>query len=272
MTACVDDPTVRSPAALGRRGGVLLLAAFVLSWFGALIVTAPSSLVRAPTGVLPAGATLTPQSGTLWQGRWRLDLPQGVSLRLTARFIPGALLHGRLSWRVGVQGAGLQSEGVVTPGRDGVSVDHVRAQLAADGPLMQLVTPWSLGGTLRGTGSAHFRQTDRGLSPANATISFQWQAARLTTTEPLSLGDLALSARLEHDDLVGKVIAQPSASAPLEGTLTLRGPLTPRQQVKIQGFLEATSYASAALRQQLGLLGRPNDQGRFSIDGYLPGR
>ncbi|HUX82771.1 MAG TPA: type II secretion system protein N [Halothiobacillus sp.] len=259
-------------AAAGSRGVWVLGAIFVLSWLGALVFTAPLSLIRLPSDALPAGVTLVPRSGTLWWGQWQLDLSQGASVHLTTRFMPGALLHGQLSWRVVAQGAGLQAEAVVTPGQAGVSIDRLQAQLAADSPLMQAATPWPLGGVLSGTGAVVLQQTAQGLLPMTATISLQWQAARLTTTEPLSLGDLALSAKVDHGQLAGTLTTLPSVSAPLKGTLNLNGGLVSGPRLRIRGFLEATSHASPALRQQLGLLGRPAPDGRTPIDGYLPGR
>ncbi|MDA3878615.1 MAG: type II secretion system protein N [Halothiobacillus sp.] len=257
--------------AAGIRGIWVLLAVFVLSWLGALVFTAPLSLIRLPADALPEGMTLSSRSGTLWLGEWQLNLPQGASVHLKTRFLPGALLHGRFSWQVTAQGAGLQADAVVTPGQAKVLIDRFQGQLAADSPLMQAATPWPLGGVLNGTGAAVLQQTAQGLLPMTATISLQWHAAHLTTTEALSLGDLALSAKVDHGQLTGTLTSLPSVSAPLKGDLSLSGGLMSGPRLRVHGFLEATSFASPALRQQLGLLGHPAPDGRTPIDGYLPG-
>lgn len=272
MTRRIAAKTVRQTEGLGRWGGGLLILVFALSWLGALVFTAPLSLVRVSADTLPPGVTLTSQSGTVWAGVWRWSLPQAVVLTMDTRFQPAALWRGRLSWRVRVQGGGLQAEADVTPGWTGISVDRLRAKWTGGSALMQLATPWPLGGQFDAAGRIDFRRMGQGTVPEAGTLTVRWIDAELTTTEPLALGDLSLSATLNHGRLDGTVTPQVSASAPLQGQLVLRGPILAPSSIRVTGLLDVTPRASTALRQQLGLLGQRDSQGRIPIDGYLPER
>lgn len=270
MTVATGAGAARRSGAFGWLGVALLIGVFLLSWGGALILTAPAGLVRVPAGMLPGNMTLTPVTGTIWQGQWRLNLPQGDAWAVTARFRPAALWHGRLDWRIRIQGDGVSASADVSPGWSGVAIDGLTARWAGDA--MRLVTAWPMGGRFDGRGAVYLRRTQQGLMPESGSLSLRWTDAQLTTTEPLTLGTLTLSTTLaDGGRLSGRVTPEATSNAPLLGQLDLKGNIHDPQHIRVTGFLQPTAEASPALRQQLGLLGTTDAQGRIPVNGFLPG-
>lgn len=257
--------------------GVLVV---VISWLIALLVTAPISLVPTARLALPPGVQLTPLSGTLWHGQWRLTLPRAPAVIINTDFLPMSILRLQPGWHV--QAKPLTQDGqarsVMKVTADvafslrHVSVRIIQGHLAADDPLISALVPWSLGGMIDFNGTISLTRNQGDLALQTASIMANWLNARITTTEPLQLGHLVFRAEIAHGQT--HITAQPAAGdrGPLSGQLEISGtwPLTSAPTVR--GHVKPTSLASEALRQQLNLLGVPDARGDITIHGLMPGR
>ncbi|MHB1230420.1 MAG: type II secretion system protein N [Halothiobacillus sp.] len=247
-------------------------AVFGVSLLSTLLVTAPITLVRLPANALPAGMQLTPVSGTFWHGQWALVLPNTAPLRVTTDFLPWALWRLQPTWAVQAQGEGVMLQANVTADSERLSLARVQARLAAASPSLRALTAWPLGGTFQIQGDADFLRTPAGWALHAARGSALWQNAQITTAGPLALGDVQFTATVMNQQLTATLAPQATATAPLLGELTLSSLWPIKTAPQIHGNLQPTPQAGPALRQQLSLLGQPDANGTFIIQGVLPGR
>ncbi|HUM99664.1 MAG: hypothetical protein B7X12_06280 [Halothiobacillus sp. 20-53-49] len=261
------------PEALSARRWVWLgVLVLVASFLAALIATAPLTLLRVPAQSLPAGVQLTPLTGTFWRGQWALSVPQTAPLRVTTQLQLRSLLWLTPTWRVHIQGAGVDLSARVAATRQHIQLAELQAHLSMASPLLKLLTAWPLGGTLQVQGDARLNRAPTGWVLTAAAGTALWQNAQMTTTAPLLLGDIQAVARLDAAKLTLTLTPQASATAPLSGALTLTSGWPIATAPAIRGSLKPTAQASPALAQQLGLLGRPDASGAIVVQGVLPGR
>jgi general secretion pathway protein N len=269
-------PVVRRPRSLIRVGVLILM----MSWVVALLLTAPITLVPVSRLALPSDVQLTPLNGTFWHGQWRLKLPQTPTMTIHTDFLPFSILRLQPAWHMRVEtdmsgsqpDAGLNLAADVAPGFKQLRVRSLDGRLPAASPWIASLTAWPLGGTIDFKGDAVLTRTAGGLELQSAQVTANWQNAQITTTEPLSLGDLVLDAEVGHGQF--NVTAKPASSprGPVLGELTLTGLWPITKAPTVRGYLQPTPLASDALSQQLGLLGQPDASGKITIQGVLPGR
>lgn len=257
--------------------GVLIL---VVSWFVALWVTAPVTLIPIARMALPTGVQLIPLSGTFWHGQWRLILPRAPAMTIHTDFLPLSIIRLQPAWhvraRTDVQAnqpdAGVDIAADVAPGFKKLSVRNLQGRLLADSPLVASLTAWPFGGMIDFTGDALLVRTERGFNIQTAQATANWRQAQITTTEPLLLGDLAFNAELAHGQLTAIVKPVSGPLEPLLGELSITGVWPLKQAPTVRGYVQTSSFASTALAQQLGLLGTRDASGKITIQGVLPGR
>lgn len=272
----VNEPAIRRPRSLIWPGVLLLLA----SWFVELLVTAPITLIPISHLVLPAGVQLQPIGGTLWHGQWRLSLPRAPDTTVHTDFLPSSMFRLQLAWHVqarmnarGTQPkAGLNLAADVALGFKQLAVRNVKGRIGADNPFIASLTAWPLGGTINLNGDASLIRAKRGFILKAAQATANWRKAQMTTTEPLSLGNLVFDAKIAQGQFNATVKPAPNSAGPLLGELNLAGTWPVTKAPTVQGYVQPTARASDALRQQLNLLGRPDASGKINIQGVLPGR
>ena len=271
-----DRSAVRRPRPLI---GIALLV-FVSSWLVALLMTVPITVIPVSRLALPEGVQLTPLSGTLWQGRWRLTLPNTRPVTIRTDILPWSMFRLQLAWHVRAQTApqanpsdtDLTMTGDVALGFRTLSVRNLKGRLAADSPFVTALTAWPLNGLIDFSGAATLIRTEQGFRLQAAQVAANWQDARITTTEPLPLGDLRFKARIANGALNATVTPLPTPRGPLLGDLDIDGTWPITQAPRVQGYLQPTATASTALVEQLKLLGRPDANGKITLQGVLPGR
>lgn len=272
----VSEPAIRRPRSLIWPGVLILVA----SWFVALLVTAPITLIPVSRLALPPGVQLMPLSGTFWHGQWRLKLPRAPTMTIHTDFLPLSIVRLQLAWHVRAQtdaqgsqpDTGLTMAADVALGFKQLSVRNLQGRLAADSPLVTSLTAWPLSGLIDFSGDATLVRAERGFDLQVARATANWRNAQITTTEPLHLGDLAFNAEMAHGKF--NAMAKPASGArgPLLGELNLAGTWPITKAPTVRGYLQPTPIASDALSQQLSLLGRPDVSGKITIQGVLPGR
>ena len=249
-------------------GLIVLLMSFIV----ALVVTAPLTLLRIPAHALPAGVTLSPVAGTLWQGRWVLTLPKAPPMQVATQLQIGSLFVLKPTWQVRIDGAGLDAAARVALGTQQINLTDAQADIAASSPLLRLLTAWPLGGKLTLRGDAALHAVPSGWALTQAAGSALWQNAQVTTTAPLALGDIQATLRINQAAFSLNLTPKASTTAPLQGALDISSPWPITTAPAIRGSLQATAHASRALTEQLRLLGRPDASGAILIQGVLPGR
>ena len=272
----VNEPVIRLPRSLIWPGVLILMA----SWFVALLVTAPITLIPVSRLALPSGVELMPLSGTFWHGQWRLNLPRAPAMTIHTDFLPLSIVRLQLAWHVRAQTdaqgsqpeTGLNLAADVALGFKQLNVRNLQGHLAADSPLVTSLTAWPLSGLIDFSGDATLVRTERGFDLQAARATANWHDAQITTTEPLQLGDLAFNAEMAHGKF--NVMAKPASGdrGPLLGEINLAGTWPITKAPTVRGYLQPTPIASDALSQQLSLLGRPDASGKITIQGVLPGR
>ncbi|MDY0147507.1 MAG: type II secretion system protein N [Halothiobacillus sp.] len=272
----VKEPALRRPRSLIWPGVLILIA----SWFAALLVTAPITLIPVSRLALPPGVALVPLGGTIWHGQWRLNLPRAPAMTVHTDFLPLSIVRLQPAWHVRAQTAARTSQ----PERDlnlaadvglgfkQLNVRNLHGRLAADSPLIAALTAWPLNGLIDFGGDASLVSTKHGFDLQTARASANWRNASITTTEPLSLGDLVLDAKIAQGQLNATIKPASDSRGPLSGELNLAGRWPVSTAPKVSGYLQPTAGASEALRQQLNMLGRPDATGKITIQGVLPGR
>lgn len=272
----VNEPAIRRPRSLIWPGALILLA----SWFVALLVTAPITLIPVSRLALPPGVQLIPLGGTFWHGQWRLQLPRVPALTIHTDILPLSVLRLQLAWHVRAQTdargsqpvTGLNLDADAALGFKHLDIRHLHGRLAADSPLISSLTAWPLNGLIDFSADVLFVRTKRGFDLKAAQIRANWQNAKITTTEPLSLGDLVLEGKIADGQLHATVKPASNTRGPLLGEISLAGRWPVTKAPTVRGFLQPTPLASEALRQQLNLLGRPDSSGKITIQVVLPGR
>ncbi|OZB36700.1 MAG: hypothetical protein B7X35_01435 [Halothiobacillus sp. 14-56-357] len=270
----VNEPAIRRPRSLIWPGVLLLMA----SWFAALLVTAPITLIPVSRLALPPGVALVPLGGTLWHGQWRLNLPRAAAMTVHTDFLPLSIVRLQPAWYVRAQTAarasqpdmGLNLATDVGLGFKQLNVRHLHGRLAADSPLIAALTAWPLNGLIDFSGDASLVMTKHGFDLQTARASATWRNASITTTEPLPLGDLVLDAEIAQGQLKATIKPSSDSRGPLSGEINLAGPWPVNTAPKVSGYLQPTADASEDLRQQLNLLGRPDATGKITIQGVLP--
>lgn len=272
----VSEPAIRRPRSLIWPGVLILMA----SWFGALLVTAPITLIPVSRLALPSGVELMPLSGTFWHGQWRLKLPRAPALTIHTDFLPLSIVRLQLAWHVRAQTdaqgsqpeTGLNLAADVALGFKQLNVRNLQGHLAADSPLVTSLTAWPLSGLIDFSGDASLVRTESGFDLQAVRATANWRNAQITTTEPLQLGDLAFNAEMTHGKFHAMAKPASGARGPLLGELNLAGAWPVTKAPTVRGYLQPTPIASDALSQQLSLLGRPDASGKITIQGVLPGR
>ncbi|MGC8696947.1 MAG: type II secretion system protein N [Halothiobacillus sp.] len=255
-----------------RRFFWLALSSLVLSFIVTLALTAPLTLLRVPAQALPAGVSLVPIAGTFWHGQWQLGAPQIAPLQVTTQLQLSSLFMLKPTWQVKIQGAGVEASALVATTPQQIRLTALQAQLSAASPLLKLLTAWPLGGTVQLQGNAQLNRVPTGWALTAAAGTALWQNAQITTTAPLALGDIQAVARLDQAQLTLTLTPQASATAPLSGELVVTSGWPIITAPAIAGSLKPSAQASAALAEQLKLLGRPDATGAIAISGVLPGR
>lgn len=272
----VSEPAIRRPRSLIWPGVLILVA----SWFVALLVTAPITLIPVSRLALPPGVQLMPLNGTFWHGQWRLKLPRAPTMTIHTDLLPLSIVRLQLAWHVRAQtdaqgsqpDTGLTMAADVALGFKKLSVLNLQGRLAADSPLVTSLTAWPLSGLIDFSGDATLVMAERGFDLQVARATANWRNAQITTTEPLQLGDLAFNVELAHGKLNATVKPVSDTRGPLLGQLNLAGAWPITKAPTVRGYLQLTPLASDALSQQLNLLGRPDASGKITIQGVLPGR
>lgn len=272
----VNEPAIRPSRTLIWPGVLILMA----SWFAALLVTAPITLIPVSRLALPPGVALVPLGGTVWHGQWRLILPRAPVMTIQTDFLPLSIVRLQPAWHVRAQTAARASQ----PERDldlaadvglgfkHLNVRNLHGRLAADSPLIAALTAWPLNGLIDFSGDATLVRTGSGFDLKSARATANWRNAAITTTEPLPLGDLVLDAKIARGQLKATIKPASDSRGPLSGEIKLAGLWPVNTAPKVSGYLQPTAGASEALRQQLNLLGRPDATGKITIQGVLPGR
>lgn len=271
-----SEPAIRRPRSL-IWPGVLIL---VVSWGVTLLATAPITLIPVSRLALPPGVQLTPLNGTFWHGQWRLNLPRMPAMTIKTDFLPLSIMRLQLAWHVRAQtdaqgsqpDSGLNVSADVALGSSKLSIRNVHGRLDAGSPWVTSLTVWPLNGLIDVTGDATLVGTSGGLDIQSAQATANWRNAQVTTTEPLSLGDLVITADVAPERLNVTVKPASASGGPLRGELVLSGvwPLT--KAPIVQGYLQPTMQASNTLTQQLSLFGRPDASGKITVHEVLPGR
>lgn len=223
-----------------------------------------SALASWPIIALPrlGVAGLTPVRGTIWQGQWQYAPPGRPTLTVDTRFVPQVLWHGALGWHIQVIGQGITGQALLS--WRGQQQDFTEIDAVVDVGSLPLL--WRPTGTLRLRGTA--QMMDGVLNEANLTG--QWQNARVTTTEPLSLGQFSGTLTIQHQTLLAHIHADQTANAPLLAALKIEGHWPVTTPPHASGFVQPTAAASSALSGQLSLLGTPDADGRIPLNGVLP--
>ncbi|MBD3816218.1 MAG: type II secretion system protein N [Halothiobacillus sp.] len=272
----VKEPALSRPRSLIGLGVFIVL----VSWFAALLATAPITLIPVSRLTLPPGVALVPLGGTVWHGQWRLSLPRAPAMTVHTDFLPLSIIRLQLAWHVRAQtdAQGSQPERDLSLAADvglgfkQLYVRNLHGRLAADSPLIAALTAWPLNGLIDFSGDATLVGTGSGFELQAARASANWRNASITTTEPLSLGDLVLDAEIAQGQLKATIKPASGSRGPLSGEINLAGRWPVTTAPKVSGYLQPTPGASEALRQQLNLLGRPDATGKITIQGVLPGR
>ncbi|WP_298220366.1 type II secretion system protein N [Halothiobacillus sp.] len=272
----VKEPALRRPRSLIWPGALLLMA----SWFVALLVTAPITLIPVSRLALPPGVALVPLGGTVWHGQWRLNSPRAPAMTIQTDFLPLSIIRLQPAWHVRAQTAarasqpdmGLSLAADVGLGFKQLNVRNLHGRLAADSPLIAALTAWPLNGLIDFSGDASLIRTKSGFDLKAARAMANWRNAAITTTEPLFLGDLVLDAKIAQGQLKATIKPASGSRGPLLGELNLAGLWPVTTAPKVSGYLQATAGASEAFRQQLNLLGHPDASGKITIQGVMPGR
>ncbi len=272
----LKEPALRRPRSLIGLGVFIVL----VSWFTALLATAPITLIPVSRLTLPPGVQLQPLGGTVWHGQWRLSLPRAPDMTVQTDFLPSSVFRLQLAWHVRAQtdartsptNAGPNLGANVAIGINRLDVRNFQGRMSADSPLIASLTAWPLSGLIDFSGDASLVRTKRGFDLQAARATANWRNAEITTTEPLALGDLVFDANIAQGQLNATVKPAPNNAGPLLGELNLAGTWPVAKAPAVRGYVQPTARASAALRQQLSLLGRPDASGKITIQGVLPGR
>lgn len=199
--------------------------------------------------------------GTVWTGRIaRLGLGRTVVGPLAWRLRPTALLAGRLEYQVFVQSG--SGGGELRAGR-GLFGDPYLADVQLSLPAADVVRqlPLSMvqsgGDFLLDVTRASF---DAGW-PQELDGLLTWQGAKVLQPAPLELGTLTMQLGLREGQVIGTL------GAAAEGPLELGGEfrLGPDRRYVLDALAKPRAAASPDLRQNLGLLGKPDAQGRYRL-------
>jgi len=237
--------------------GLLLLT----TWLLAMIWLTPISFVLERTP-LPPTVSITPLEGNLFRGQLQLTTPQATIKQLDYRLVPSALLRGAVAMDIQayVTGGSLNGRLSLNRHRD-LTLNIHEARLLADAPLIVNQAPLPLSGVLV-LEPSRVTASEQGLRQAETV--FYWEQAGLQFENPVSLGRIDGTIRIEDGQIQGEI--RDNGEGSLIVALTLSGGRSAQLVGRIQPRADAPSW----LGQSLAMIGRPDPQGAILIRQTFP--
>lgn len=232
---------------------------FALAYAVFMVLTLPMAWL-APQVLPDELAQLEQVEGTLWQGSaGELEVDGLILTDLRWRFEPAALLKGQLAWQLRADGD-LRLRGRAGVGLSGGFAEQVLLDAPAELIASYLRLPVPV--LLQGEMTLAVRQWQQGTGLCQVLEGdMNWvDAAGSSFGQRLVLGDLNASLACEQ----GAVLADVSG---IGGQLipTLQARVQPSGQLTVDGKLAPTAGLPNNLRSALGMLGRPDSQGHWTI-------
>lgn len=241
--------------------GLVAYGFFLLLMFPASVA---HSLFASPLEKQLPGLQLAGVSGRLWDGEVASVSYKSREVgRLHWEVMPFSLLWGKLSLPVSLQLPDGYLEAKVTLPRDFTAMHarEVKGQL----PVAQVqgLLPYNFV-SIDGTLAINITEAEVDAEGKVQSLSgrINWLGAEMVAPQALAFGDLQADVELDEG---GRINAQ---LRDLGGPLSLDAQfvLQPQGNYTLKGTVAATSGASDALRQGLGLLGKPSSNGRYPIE------
>lgn len=224
-----------------------------------LVITLPARHVLGWLGL--GQVAMQGVEGTVWAGRIaRLGVGRTVVGPLAWRLRPTALLAGRLEYQVFVQSG--SGGGELRAGRGLFGGPYLAdAQLSLPAAYVVRQLPLSMVQTGGDFLLDITRASFRGGWPQELDGQLTWQDAKVLQPTALELGTLTLQLGLRDGQLVGAL--GDAAGGPLELGGEFR--LGADRRYVLDALAKPRAAASSELRQNLGLLGQPDSQGRYRL-------
>ncbi|WP_028116516.1 type II secretion system protein N [Ferrimonas senticii] len=234
-----------------------------------LLVTAPAAWLWQLLPNKPKQVQVSEISGSLWQGRIGYLKIAGRELeQITWQLHPSALLTGKLSASVSVDGALVQGKGDVGYGFSGAEAEGLRLQA----PLTWLVGNQRLPfrTKLAGSVTLNARTFSQG-GPWCSQLQGRLLVNGLDVNNQFGaypLGDIAANLRCDNGELVVDVDGSENRIG-VAGELRLQADA----QVQVAATITETAEQPESLRQALPFLGKANAAGVYPLNynGRIPG-
>lgn len=222
----------------------------------------------APKLPLPADLQLSGLSGTIWQGEAKqLQVQQLQWQQVQWQWDSKGLLRGELAWQVRASGdVRVRARAGARLSLSGISMFTEQALL--DAPADQLLSRFRLPVPLavQGDLSLNLRNWQKSLSGAGWCDALSgdlwWQSASGSSFgQNLQLGDLNASLDCEENGALLAIVSGEGGQVLPE----LQASLQPDGQAQVDGFLLPGEDIPSNVRSLLGMMGRPDSQGRWPI-------
>ncbi len=199
--------------------------------------------------------------GTPWHGRVsRLAAGRTVLGPVVWKFRPLSLFAGRLEYQLFLQSG--SGGGELRVGRGLFGAPYISdAQLSLPAAEIARQLPLSMA-TLDGAFLVDITQASIASGWLSA-LSGQlvWQDAQVVQPAQIVLGSLQMTLSLENGQVVGALSEQPGSPLELGGEFRLGQD----RRYTLDALVKPRAEADQSLRQALGLLGRPDTQGRYRL-------
>ena len=242
------------PKTISRRAIIIIAS---LLFVGSLIWNIPASFVWSLVQPrLPAQASLSGLTGTLWSGQVRSMHVRGIEQgALVWSWNPAQAFVGRLGLDVSWLPRNGRVDAELKAGLGGLRLEKISGRLDAATMAALNKAPFVLGGTW--LFDVPVLQLDDFEQVETAEGRLVWQDAAGGLPQPFPLGHLAADLDAEEGWLMLRLSDQGDGPLGLGGAARWR----PGQPMHIDARLRAGANAEPALAQGLGLLGRADQEG-----------